>query len=153
MRDPDFQEFDRDYHGSAASAYGAPRPDLWQRLSRVMEVFLYLLILAAILRLFWPEVEKQRALNAELAHVEREKAEREARVAELREEYGLLKSDRDYIETVARDQLDMAREGEYIIRIERPEERELALPEGAASSSGGIPAPPKIKPLKALPRE
>ncbi len=147
MRDPDFQEFDRDYHGGVASAHGAPRPDLWQRLSRVMEVFLYILILAAILRLFWPEVEKQRALNAELARVEREKAEREVRVAELREEYGLLKSDREYIETVARDQLDMAREGEYIIRIERPEEPEPPLAEDATA------APPKLKPLKPLTRE
>ncbi len=142
MRDPDFQELDRDYHGGGAFAYATSKPDVWQRMSRVMEVFLYVLILAAILRLFWPEVEKQRALNTELSEIEQIKEAREARVADLRQEYELLKSDREYLETIARDRLDMARDGEHIIRIERPDDEE---PEEEV-----LPALPRVKPLKPL---
>ncbi|MCB1230127.1 MAG: septum formation initiator family protein [Verrucomicrobiae bacterium] len=146
MRDPDFHELDRDYRsGGAAYAYAPQKPDLWQRMSRVMEVFLYLLILAAILRIFWPEVEKQRTLNSELSEIERQQAEREARVADLRQEYELLKSDREYLETVARDRLDLSREGEHIIRIERPEQEEEPLPDAVDSAEL-----PKVKPLKPL---
>ena len=144
MRDPEFHEIDRDYRGGGA--YAAPKPDLWQRLSRVMEVLLYLLILAAILRIFWPEVEKQRALNAELAAVEQEQAKRESRVADLRQEFELLKSDREFLEAVARDRLDLARKGEHIIRIERPEEEV----ETSSVPDGGLP---RLKSLKPLPSE
>lgn len=144
MRDPEFHDIDRDYHGSGGGyAYASQKPDVWQRMSRVMEVFLYVLILAAILRLFWPEVEKQRALNSELAEIEQRKAERESRVADLRQEHDLLKNDRDYLETVARDRLDMARDGEHIIRIERPEDL------GAVELEEETDAP-KLKPLKPL---
>ena len=129
MRDPEFHEFDRDGRGGgAASAWTPAKPDLWQRLTRAMELFLYLLVLAALLRLFWPEVEKQRALNAELARAEEARAAREARAGELRQEHELLKSDRDYLETIARDRLDKSRPGEYIIRIERPGEPSDTLP-------------------------
>ena len=150
MRDPEFQEFDRDYHGASAYAHLSSKPDLWQRMSRVMEVLLYILILAAIMRLFWPEVEKQRKLNAELAEVEQVKSEREARVAELRQEYGLLKSDREYFETIARDRLDKALPGEYIIRIERPEE-EGAEKDSATDEIDRSSLPKVVKPLPPQP--
>jgi cell division protein FtsB len=31
----------------------------------------------------------------------------------------LLKTDKEYLETVARDRLDLQREGEYVVRIDR----------------------------------
>jgi len=43
-------------------------------------------------------------------------------VTRLRQEHRLLKTDREYLENVARDRLNMQREGEYIIRIEREDE-------------------------------
>ena len=39
--------------------------------------------------------------------------------AKLRQEHRLLKTDRDYLENVARDRLALQRDGEYIIRIDR----------------------------------
>jgi cell division protein FtsB len=121
LRDPEFHEFDRDFNDPASLAWAPSAPDFWQRASRAMEVVIYLLLLLGILRLFQPETAKQRRLNAELAQVQALKTEREARVAALRQEFDLLKSDREYLETIARDRLDKAREGEYIVRIEREE--------------------------------
>ena len=126
MRNPDFQEIDRDFYGASAPAYQPPKPDLWQRMSRVMEGILYLLILAAILRIFWPEVEKQRLLNAELAQVEGTLGVLEGQLAELSDEYSRLKSDREYIEIVARDRLDRAKQEEWVVRIKRDEDIEVA---------------------------
>jgi cell division protein FtsB len=37
----------------------------------------------------------------------------------LRKEHRLLKTDKDYLETVARDRLNLQREGEHVVRIER----------------------------------
>lgn len=138
MRNPDFQELDRDFYGpSSTPAYEPPKPDLWQLMSRVMEVILYLLVLAAILRIFWPEVEKQRLLNAELAQVEGTLAKLEGQLADLSEEHALLKSDREFIDITARDRLDLAKEEEWVIRIKREEEIEAA------------PTPlPRVKPLE-----
>lgn len=122
MRDPEFHEFDRDRLDHAAMAWVPPKPDIWQRLSRLAEVVLYILLIAGVLRIFQPEIEKQRQLNGDLSQILEVKADREARVAELRQEYELLKTDREYLETVARDRLDKARDGEYIVRIEREAE-------------------------------
>ena len=124
MRDPEFHEFDRDFHDPVAAAWVPQKPDFWQRMSRGLEVVLYILLLACVMRIFQPETEKQRKLDVELAQVRKVQSEREARVAELRQEYELLKNDREYLETVARDRLDKAREGEYVIRIDRDEETE-----------------------------
>ena len=40
-------------------------------------------------------------------------------VAELQKQYDLMKNDREYLETVARDRLDLMRDGETIIRLDR----------------------------------
>lgn len=128
MRDPEFHEFDRDLHDPSAYAFVPPKPDIWQRLSRVMEVMLYLLALAAIMRLFAPEVEKQRKLNAELAQVELLQAERLAEVNSLKQEYDLLKNDAAYVDLMARDRLNKALDGEYIVRIERETDPDESTP-------------------------
>ena len=139
MRDPEFHEFDREYQDHSALVWAPPKPDIWQRLSRGMEVLLYILLIAGVLRVFQPETEKQRKLDTELAQVLALKAEREARVADLRQEYELLKTDREYLETIARDRLDKAREGEYIVRIER--EPDPASAETAPREGGRVVRP------------
>ena len=122
MRDPEFQELDLDYFDGPAKPSGS-KPDLWQRMSRVMEGILYLLVLAAVTKIFWPEVEHQKELDAKLSQIEQVRNQRETRLARLQLEYDLLKTDREYIESKARDRLDLYRPGadEYVVRIQRPE--------------------------------
>jgi cell division protein FtsB len=89
-----------------------------------MEVVIYLLLLLAVYKLFGPEIDRRSELRAEvnrLSAIESAKGEQAAR---LRQEHRLLKTDKEYLETVARDRLNLQREGEYIIRIDRGEEEE-----------------------------
>jgi len=125
MRDPEFKELDLDYFDEEPEPPGT-KPDLWQRLSRLMEGVLYLLVLAAVMRVFWPEVEHQNDLNAQLASIEVVREQREADVNRLQMEYQLLKNDRDYIESIARDRLNLFRPSadEYVVRIQREEVEE-----------------------------
>ena len=123
MRDPEFKELELEFFDDQPEPPGT-KLDLWQRLSRVMEAVLYLLILAGVMRIFWPEVEHQKELNAQLAQIEQVRSEQEAHVNQLHSEYEWLKNDRGYLESVARDRLDLYRPGadEYVVRIKRPEE-------------------------------
>lgn len=94
-------------------------PNIWQRLSRVMEVLIYLLGFFAVGKMFWPEVQKQELLNGDLSRLDAVVEERQQQVALLRQDYQLLKNDREYLETVARDRLNLMRGDEYVIRIQR----------------------------------
>jgi len=121
LRDPEFQdnfevplcEIKEDFK---------KRRNIWQVLSRVMEVVIYVLLILAVGRLFVPEFDRQRELQAEIDRLAIIQSEKESQVTRLRQEHRLLKTDKEYLETVARDRLNMQKEGEYIIKIERGEE-------------------------------
>ena len=122
MRDPEFQDnTDLQIAGNSAAVAGGnmgPR-NLWNGLCRIMEFVLYALIILAVIKLFWPEVDRQVALQSELERLTLIQNEKEDRVARLRMEHNLLKSDKEYLETISRDRLNMQKDGEFIFRIER----------------------------------
>lgn len=125
IRDPELR-IDHDQQRDAVFVYDEERRrpgDLWRMLNRIMVGLLFVLALAAIVRFFWPEVERQRALNAEIARLEFIRQQKATKVTDLRREQEWLKGDREYLESVARDRLDMARKGETVIRIERGAEK------------------------------
>ncbi|NNE94046.1 MAG: septum formation initiator family protein [Verrucomicrobiales bacterium] len=119
QRHTDFQE---DFESPLQFDRAEPaqsRTNIWQHLSRVMEVSIYVCGLLAVGKLFWPEVQKQEKLNQDLAQLDTTVVEKQAEVAQLRLEYELLKNDRQFLESVARDRLNLMRDDEYVIRIER----------------------------------
>ena len=123
MRDPDFQDgFDYTrFEGGAHHHHHHRRQsrNIWQKLSTFVEVIIYILIVLLVLKWFHPEFVKQRELQNELEQLEAVRQERATKVARLRHEHLHLKSDREYLETVARDRLNLYRKGEYVIQIER----------------------------------
>lgn len=119
MRDPEFQDNTSIYRKSGAKRPRKTSLNLWERMSRVMEVIIYVLLILAFARLFAPELEKQKDLQTELEKLEAIKFEKETKVNRLRSEHSNLISDRNYLEAVARDRLNLQREGEYVIHIER----------------------------------
>ncbi len=121
MRDPDFRD-QPEISLHYAEGGSKPRSDLWRRLSRVMEAVIYVLLALAALKLFGPEWTRREELVAEKRRLDQIRDQREAEVLRLRQEHRLLKTDKGYLETVARDRLNLQREGEHIVRIERPEE-------------------------------
>jgi cell division protein FtsB len=100
-----------------------PRADLWRRLSRVMECVIYLLLALAALKLFGPEWTRREEIVGEKRRLDQILEAKSAEVARLRQEHDLLKADKGYLETVARDRLNLQKEGEHIIRIERNSSR------------------------------
>jgi len=118
MRDPEFTDQPQfalpfEHEG------GKPRTSLWRRLSRLMELVIYVLLVFAAWRLFGPELLRRDELDAEQHRLEHVRAEKENQVLRLRQEHRLLKTDKEYLETVARDRLNLQREGEHVIRIDR----------------------------------
>ena len=84
-----------------------------------MEVIIYVLLILAFAKLFAPELEKQKDLKSELEKLQAARLEKQTKVDRLRREHSNLINDRKYLEAVARDRLNLQREGEYVIQIER----------------------------------
>ena len=117
MRDTEFYDPDREPFQEEEIEVIAP--DIWQRLSKVMMALIFLCVVAAALRLFIPEFERRNQLERQAQRLEKLSTEKTARVTQLQKEYDLLKNDRDYLETIARDRLDLMRDGETIFRLDR----------------------------------
>ena len=89
---------------------------------RVLNRLLIFGIIAAVCvlgrLLFYPLFKELQKQNEQIAKLESELAREQAHLNwQIREEE-LLKNDKDYIELVARDRLDMMKPGETIIRLE-----------------------------------
>src|SRR6476660_8163834 len=89
---------------SLAEARRTSDPSFWNALSRVLW--------------FYPELVRRDQMARNLLR-EREQllAEENLRKHREREVY-LLENDKEYIETIARDKLDMMKEGETIFRLD-----------------------------------
>jgi len=120
MRDPEFRD-NLELSLQFVGGRDVPRSNLWKRLSLAMEVVIYVLLVLAVLKLFGPELTRQEELKAEKTRLTLIHEEKEAQVVRLRQEHRLLKTDKAYLETVARDRLNLQREGEHIVRIDRGE--------------------------------
>lgn len=120
MRDTEFSDPDRDpFQEEEEERVG---PDIWQRLSKVVIALIFLCVVGGVLRVFVPEIERRNQLGRQEQRFEKLRAEKSARVAELQKQYDLMKNDREYLETVARDRLDLMRDGETIIRLDRSDD-------------------------------
>lgn len=97
------------------------REDIWQRLSQITCVCIVLVGLACSFVFFKPEIERRDQLKREVevlaGDYENKRADTEALEAEL----AWLRSDLYYLESRARDLLDLQKDGEQIIRVIRPE--------------------------------
>ncbi|MEM9282779.1 MAG: septum formation initiator family protein [Verrucomicrobiota bacterium] len=118
MRDTEFQD-NLDLPLRIRSAEGPPRAHFWRRMSLGMEAIIYVLLAFALFKLFGPELDRQDELDAEINRLTQIRDDRAEMASNLRQEHRLLKTDREYLEKVARDRLALQREGEYIIRIDR----------------------------------
>ena len=93
-------------------------PSFWNALNRVLLTLVIAGGLAGIVLWFYPELERRDQMARKLAeHHEELQAQQSLRKQREREVY-LLENDKEYIETIARDKLDMMKEGETIFRLD-----------------------------------
>ncbi len=91
---------------------------IWQRMNHVLRVLLFLAVWLLIISFFLPPYKKLNQSRAEIEQLQAQLTEQKTLLARQTKEVTLLKSDPTYLETIARDKLDLMKEGETIFRIE-----------------------------------
>ena len=91
---------------------------VWQRLNRILLVLLIIAIWLAIVSLFVPPYKKLMQSRTEIDNLQQQVNEQQSLLARQTHEVTLLKTDVGYLETIARDRLDVMKEGETIFRLE-----------------------------------
>jgi cell division protein FtsB len=91
---------------------------VWQRLNRILLVLLVIAIWLVIVSLFVPPYKKLMQSRAEIDNLQQQVNEQQTLLARQTREVNLLKTDVTYLETIARDRLDLMKEGDTIFRLE-----------------------------------
>ena len=98
---------------------------VWQRLNRTLKVLLVLALWLIIVSLFVPPYKKLMQSRTEIDDLQQQVNEQQTLLAHQTRQVDLLKTDVSYLEAIARDRLDLMKEGETIFRLEthRPQSR------------------------------
>ena len=91
---------------------------LWQRWNRVLLILLLLSVWLVIVSLFVPPYKKLKIGHADIDKLQAQRDEQQVLLSKQTREVNLLKTDPAYLETIARDRLDLMKDGETIFRIE-----------------------------------
>ena len=92
---------------------------VWQRLNSILRVLLGLVLALVIVSLFRPQSKKLTQSRTEIERLQGLVNEQKTLLARQTREVNLLKTDPSYLETMARDRLDLMKEGETIFRLEQ----------------------------------
>ena len=91
---------------------------VWQRLNTVLRFFLVIATVLVIVSLFLPPYKKLSQSRNEIDNLQTQVNEQKTLLARQTREVNLLKTDPTYLETLARDRLDLMKDGETIFRLE-----------------------------------
>ena len=91
---------------------------IWQRLNRILFALLFLAVWLGIISLFVPPYKKLQAARGEIDALQLQRDEQKMLLAGATREVNWLKTDPTYLETIARDRLDLMKEGETVFRLE-----------------------------------
>jgi len=93
---------------------------VWQRLNSILRMLLAAAVVLVIVSLFLPLYKKRAQGQGEIDNLQSQVNEQKTLLARQTREVNLLKTDSIYLETIARDRLDLMKEGETIFRLEPP---------------------------------
>ena len=91
---------------------------VWQRWNRVLLTLLFLAVWLVIISLFVPPYKKLKMGQEDISKLQQQRDDQQALLAKQTREVNLLKTDPVYLETIARDRLDLMKEGETVFRLE-----------------------------------
>jgi cell division protein FtsB len=92
---------------------------IWQRLNRVLKILLFVAFWLVVATLFVPQYQKLNQGRGENDNLQAQANEQKILLARQTREVNLLQTDATYLETIARDRLDLMKEGEVIFRLEQ----------------------------------
>ena len=93
---------------------------IWQRLNRILRALLAVAFILVVVSLFLPQHKKLTQSRSEIETLQAQVADQKVLLARQTREVNLLKTDPGYLELIARDRLDLMKEGETIFRLEQP---------------------------------
>lgn len=93
---------------------------VWQRLNSILRVLLVVATVLVIVSLFLPPYKKLTQSRTEIENLQSQVNDQKTLLARQTREVNLLKTDSTYLETIARDRLDLMKEGETVFRLESP---------------------------------
>jgi len=91
---------------------------IWQRLNRVLRVLLTIATILVVVSLFLPQYKKLLQSRSDIDTLQVQVTAQRTLLARQTREVNLLMTDPTYLETIARDRLDLMKEGETIFRLE-----------------------------------
>jgi cell division protein FtsB len=94
---------------------------VWHFLNRLMVMLIALAGITLVICAFVPELKKQRGQTARLEQLKADIEKQKTLLSQRTREVDLLKNDPGYVEILARDRLDLMKEGETIYRLDEPQ--------------------------------
>ncbi len=91
---------------------------IWQQMNAILRILLLIAVWLLMVSFFLPPYRQLQRDRASYDKLNTQLADNKAVLARLTKQITLLKSDSTYLETLARDSLDMMKDGETIFRLE-----------------------------------
>lgn len=92
--------------------------EVWNLVNRILTLLVFAGFLVMLALWFYPEVQKRNELAADLEQKTADLSKEQLLRKQREREKFLLENDPDYIEAIARDRLDLMKEGETIFRLD-----------------------------------
>lgn len=102
---------------------------VWQRLNTVLRVLLVVAMVLVVVSLFLPRYKQLTQNRAQIDALQAEVNTQKSALTQQTRKVSLLKTDATYLETIARDRLDLMKEGETVFRLEQSAGTKRKLPE------------------------
>ena len=93
---------------------------IWQQMNAILRVLLLIAVWLLIISFFLPPYKQLQRDRAAYDQLNNQLRDEKTTLARLTRQVTLLKNDPTYLETIARDSLEMMKEGETIFRLEPP---------------------------------
>jgi cell division protein FtsB len=91
---------------------------VWQQMNHILRVLLFIAVWLLIISFFLPPYKKLQQNRAEMDKLQAQLKEQQTLLARHTRQVALLKTDPTYLETIARDSLELMKEGETVFRLE-----------------------------------
>ena len=91
---------------------------VWHFLNRLLAILLVFACITLIISFFLPELRKEREQASRAEELKKELEAEKKLYTQQERQKDLLKNDRGYVEILARDKLDMMKDGETIFRLD-----------------------------------
>ena len=102
---------------------GRREASIWQQLNRVLRVMLLLAGILVVVSLFVPQQKRLAQSRSDIENLQAQVNDQKQLLARQTREVRLLTTDPTYLETIARDRLDVMKEGETVFRFEQPKRK------------------------------